>query len=405
MKSYHMSLNSGKNAPKKRFRGAKGKVAIEEFQSRLRLRWTHQRKRYVLSLYANTPANMKSALRVAREIEHDISRDVFDDTLVKYGKTPPKPSPILSMTLIESFEYWTREYRHKNCNENVHYWHMRNILKRWGGGVNEKNILKKLNGEKFCGQTYNERLSMLTKFSLWLVKQGIWSTNPFDDVSRKKKNKSARPERKPFSMEELFSILDAVKTDRFCPSSSRYTHSHYYPFLYFIFKTGVRNAEAVGLRVKHVDLMKHLIHIQETMARTVKGSNAAARVRKQTKNGKVRYLPLTDDLEDLLTPLVKDKPAEDFVFQSYSKGPIDDRNFQRRVFSVVLKGLDIPHRALYAARHTFGSRCINEGMSPVMTAFLMGNNPETALRNYTHQISLPTILPLIKNNLEPDGKS
>jgi integrase len=28
-----------------------------------------------------------------------------------------------------------------------------------------------------------------------------------------------------------------------------------------------------------------------------------------------------------------------------------------------------------------------------MTAFLMGNNPETALRRYTHQMSLPTELP------------
>jgi integrase len=30
-----------------------------------------------------------------------------------------------------------------------------------------------------------------------------------------------------------------------------------------------------------------------------------------------------------------------------------------------------------------------------MTAFLMGNNPETALRNYTHQITIPKELPNI----------
>jgi integrase len=74
---------------------------------------------------------------------------------------------------------------------------------------------------------------------------------------------------------------------------------------------------------------------------------------------------------------------------------IDDRMFQNRVFKIVLKELKIRERDLYACRHTFGSRCIEAGMTPVMTAFLMGNNPETALRNYTHQISLPDSLPKI----------
>lgn len=81
------------------------------------------------------------------------------------------------------------------------------------------------------------------------------------------------------------------------------------------------------------------------------------------------------------------------MFQSFSGGAIDDRMFQRRVFKPVLKELGIANRDLYACRHTFGSRCIDQGITPVMTAFLMGNNPETALRNYTHQITLPKSLP------------
>jgi integrase len=64
----------------------------------------------------------------------------------------------------------------------------------------------------------------------------------------------------------------------------------------------------------------------------------------------------------------------------------------------VLKELKLEERVLYACRHTFGSRCIHEGLTPVMTAFLMGNNPETALRNYTHLIELPKGLPSINND-------
>jgi integrase len=83
------------------------------------------------------------------------------------------------------------------------------------------------------------------------------------------------------------------------------------------------------------------------------------------------------------------------LFQSFNGLAIDDRMFQRRVFKPILKQLNIEDRVLYACRHTFGSRCIDAGITPVMTAFLMGNNPETALRNYTHQITIPRDLPNI----------
>ena len=104
---------------------------------------------------------------------------------------------------------------------------------------------------------------------------------------------------------------------------------------------------------------------------------------------------MTADLEELFSPLIIGKGLDDLVFLSYTGRAIDDRMFQRRVFSKVLNGLNISHRVLYACRHTFGSRCIDSGLTPVMTAFLMGNSPEVALKNYTHQIQIPKNLPEI----------
>ena len=125
----------------------------------------------------------------------------------------------------------------------------------------------------------------------------------------------------------------------------------------------------------------------------MQSASSTSRTRKGTKNGKDRVIPLTNDLHALLLPLLEGKSPDALVFTSPTGVAIDDQNFQNRVFKKVLKGLNIPERVLYAARHTFGSRCIDQGMTPVMTAFLMGNNPETALRRYTHQMSLPTELP------------
>lgn len=374
----------------------KGTVSVSNADQRIRLRWRYQGKRYSLSLSAYTKVNLNAVKKVVLQIELDMANGQFDDSLVRYGGKVVKAVEELKkpQTIVACFEKWVKDYKQLDCDKNSDYYHLRGTLKKWGE-IDPSEMLARLNTEKYSPKTYNERLSMLNGFSNWMVKHEGWSFNPFDGVSRRKVKKTVKQDRIPFNEEEIRLILDAIKNDRFCPPSSRYKHSFYYPFIYFIFKTGVRNAEAVGLRVSSLDFKNKTIVIKESLARSVKGTHAAARVRKETKNGKVRIMPMTEDLEELLLPQTIEKGPDDLVFQSFSGEAIDDRMFQRRVFSVVLKKLNISHRVLYACRHTFGSRCIESGINPVMTAFLMGNNAETALRNYTHQINIPKELPKI----------
>lgn len=374
----------------------KGAVSVSNYKGRIRLRWRYQGKRYSLSLSAYTKVNLNAVKKVVLQIELDMANGHFDDSFVKYGSKVVKAvdEHKKPQTIVACFEKWVKDYKQLDCDKNSDYYHLRGTLKKWGE-INPSEMLARLNTEKYSPKTYNERLSMLNGFSNWMVKHEGWSFNPFDGVSRRKVKKTVKQDRIPFNEEEIRLILDAIKNDRFCLPSSRYKHSFYYPFIYFIFKTGVRNAEAVGLRVGSLDFKNKTIVIKESLARTVKGTHAAARVRKETKNGKVRIMPMTEDLEELLLPQTIEKGPDDLVFQSFSGEAIDDRMFLRRVFSVVLKKLNISHRVLYACRHTFGSRCIESGINPVMTAFLMGNNAETALRNYTHQMSLPKELPKI----------
>lgn len=372
----------------------KGTVSVENYRNRVRLRWRYQGKRYSLSLGAYNKPNLNASKKVVLQIELDMANGNFDDSLVRYGGKEVKVIEILSKSIVEHFETWVSNYKQLDCNKNSDYYHLRNTLKKWGE-IEPSEMLSKLNTENYSPKTYNERLAMLNGFSIWMQKQKNWEVNPFEGVSRRKVKKIEKPEREPFKEEEIKLILEAIKNDTYCPKSSRYKHSFYYPFIYFLFKTGVRNAEAVGLRVGSLDVKGRRIIIKEALARTVNGTHAAARIRKETKNGKVRILPFTNDLKKLLLPLTEGKNADDLVFKSVTGMPIDDRMFQRRVFSVVLKGLNLPHRVLYACRHTFGSRCIEAGINPVMTAFLMGNNPETALRNYTHQLNIPNSLPEI----------
>jgi integrase len=371
----------------------KGAVSIINDRGRIRLRWRYQTDRYSINLQAHTKTNLTNARKLAVQIEQDMLNNQFDFSLSKYKGEQEAP-PKVAKTMVSYFEEWVTDYKQMSCDKNSDYYYIRNTIKKWGE-FKQEDLLSNLNNEAFGSKTYNSRLSILRAFAAWLVKQTIWSLNPLEDVSSKKIKKSAKEDRKPFNEAEITSILKAFKENTFSPKSSRYTHAHYYPFVYFIFKTGVRNAEAIGLRVSSIDVKKRVVHIKEVLARTVNGTHASARIRKGTKNGKVRMLPLTDDLFDVLNPLLKNKHADDLVFQSFTGTCIDDRMFQRRVFKPILKELKIEERVLYACRHTFGSRCIDSGITPVMTAFLMGNNPETALRNYTHLINLPKDLPKI----------
>ena len=371
----------------------KGTVSVENYKRRIRLRWRYQAKRYSLSLTAYSNQNLFQARILALEIEQDILTNLFDFTLIKYGGKDANSNK-KSKSIVAYFEDWVSFYKQMDCEKHTNYNSTRNMLKKWGKIIQE-NIVKKFNAETFCSKTYNRRLTILKNFINWLIEQNVWTFNPLLSVNNKKNKVIKNPNRTPFTEEEIHKILSAFKLNTACSSYSNFKHSYYYPFIYFIFKTGCRPSEAVGLRVSSVNLENQTITIKEVLARTIKHTSALQRIRKETKNGKIRTLPLTKDLSAVLTPVLKNKQPDDLVFLSPKGKAIDDKNFQARVFRQVLNKLAIPHRVLYACRHTFGSRCIDSGLSPVMTAFLMGNSPEVALKNYTHQLQIPKTLPEI----------
>jgi len=374
-------------------KNTKGTVSINDTDGRIRLRWRYRTIRYSINLNAYNKVNLLIAKKAALQIEQDIANDKFDYSLNSY-KGEPENLPSVNKSIVQYFEEWTSDVKQMDCEVHTNYNSLRNMLKKWGS-IEQSNILKKLNAETFCAGTYNRRLHMLKAFVKWLVKKGIWALNPLDDINSKRVKREKQVKRKPFSEIEIKNILNAFKNDEFTPKSSSFKHSHYYPFIYFIFKTGVRNAEAIGLRVSSIDLKLKRIYIKEVLARSLKGTSSLQRIRKETKNGKERVLPMNQSLLEIIKPLLKNKKPDDLVFQSQTGLSIDDNNFQKRIFKKVLKELGIEERVLYACRHTFGSRCIDSGITPIMTAFLMGNNPETALRNYTHQITLPKDLPSV----------
>ncbi|MEL7086529.1 MAG: site-specific integrase, partial [Cyanobacteria bacterium J06597_1] len=172
-------------------------------------------------------------------------------------------------------------------------------------------------------------------FVKWLAKgkRSASSVNRYLDVLKpvaphlfgaipKLKKEEQKPRQKPFTTDEVKRILAVLKDDRY--------YSHYYPYVVFLFRTGVRTSEAIGLRWTDVDLANGTVYIGSSLAR--KGETQK-RVRKSTKTGKARVVPLDKETLTLLASLPH---THSLVFPSPKGYPIDDRGFSRNCWPKVL---------------------------------------------------------------------
>lgn len=392
----------------------KGEISISKAGDSIRLRWRVKGTRYSFNppnLYYNSE-NLIVAKLISATIKLDILNGCFDPTLEKY-RSPSigrnnsshvapfvpiipviKPDLVKSSIILLLFDKWTTEYINADPN-NPNYYNARAFLKRIGN-FQLGDFVSLLNKENWSSSTYNVRLSTLKKFFVFLVKQGTISYNPIEHVCRRRNNSSPNIKRLPIGEDDIFLFLEAIKNDAFCSPFSGYKHSFYYPFFYFVFRTGVRNAEAIGLRVRHINFNTGFISIEEVLARTKNGTNSAARIRKNTKNTKERLIPITEDLKEILLKQTENKQPDDLVFTSFREMCIDDRMLQRRVYKPVMKKLGLGDKDLYVARHSFGTAAIEQGFSPSETAQLMGNTTETLLRRYVKLLNAPKRLPNLK---------
>lgn len=237
--------------------------------------------------------------------------------------------------------------------------------------------------------TFNVRLAIMKRFIKWCLKEKYVKSNPLEDI-KTRKNHETNHARDAFTDEELRLILDHFE-------KHARLRKYYLPFLKFLMYTGCRNGEAIALKWDSVDFANKRIHIRRNFARPYSGTGKSRYLKSPKTSAGNRIIPMTDELEVLLLPLVhKHNKPDDFVFQSVYKNPIDDRQFQKRVFAPALKKLGIPHRHLYAFRHTFGTIAVEQNMDILSVAYLMGHKKtRTVLDHYTNLRYTPKALPKI----------
>lgn len=390
-------------------RAKKGEVSITNDDGRIRLRWRVNGRRCSINTpFPYSATNLSNAANLAARIQSDLVNNTYDPTMERYKRlvhsnitTPVQPSmgtqPASSTAgtigeIQPHFKLWVTQIKNADFDRSSYYLYTDKALTRWGS-LSLLELPRMMHSENWSPSTYNRRLGLLKEFIDWLVKHKHVDCNPLDDVCRKTGKKGRHAKRIPSTDLDVVNFLEAIRTDRFNPASSRYTHSHYYPYLVCLALTGCRPAEGIGLRVKHIDLINDTILIEEVMARTMKGSHHGARIRKETKTGSTRLLKMTPVLKTLLSRQVLGKQPDDLVFPSPTGLCIDDRMLQRRVIKPVMEKLGMEKKDLYMYRHAFGTRMAKRGTKAIEIAYLMGHSTtETAARNYIHVSHSPVEL-------------
>lgn len=372
-------------------KASKGSVGIEAFQGRLRLRLPRQlyegKQKYLTLGVADTPENRKLAEAKAKQIELDILAGYFDTSLEKY-KPQTDSSSVTSSKSSQSelplnvlWERYT-EYKAKTLSVttiNKDFKKTRNhIADLPTQKLTDAVLIRDALLSKLTPNATKRVLTQLKACCDWSMDSGLISNNPFNNMAQKVKSvvKDETDSINPFDRTEQEKIIAAFAKHRY--------YNHYTNYVKFLFMTGCRTSEAVGLTWEHIDERLTKITFREAV---VEGK------RKDTKTHKVRRFPINKSLRELLLSIKpEDCKLDSPVFRSPKGGLIDAHNFLNRAWKTVLSELKIQYRSQYNTRHTFITNCLEAGVSVVQVAKWVGNSPEIIMKHYAgiiRQVEVP----------------
>ena len=313
------------------------------------------------------------AKQLVQQMTYEWQTSQFDLSLRSYklkNKSQPetrhssKEKGTAPQTLLALWDMWVSSLHLAQSTKNGHYYLVRQAIKRHDPQASDVLWFVKLR-QVWSVSTWSGRKAFLTSCIDWAIEEGLFSgKNPYKPLKPLKK---ATPDRiKPFSSKEIDKILKALENNEFCSPHSRYKHSHYVPFVKFLFITGCRLGEAIGLTWDCIDFDSKTIVIKQALGRDLgSGPNKTRKILKETKTGNIRYIPMNDALFALLEALFhqtgsnQDQSKDNFVFRGHRGQYIDTAGFRRRVWKPVLEKLGIEYRYPYQTRHTVLSSVVS----------------------------------------------
>lgn len=342
----------------------------------IQLKFTVSGKRYSLNPIPGgtygEPRAMDTARAIATRIHNDRLAGHFDPSLTRY-RLEPKAAPKPTLTsLLDLWDLWVDTLDLPAATKAGHYEAVRRMIAKAAPDLKDTGWLTR---SPLAPATINKRLSSLRSCLNWAIKSGKACENPWLTV---KSRKADRKPIRPFGPGEIREICAGF--DSLAPS--------YAPFVRFLFLTGCRLSEAIGIRWSDIDLTAKSLTISSSLPIDRTG-NGSQRVRKATKTGSIRTLGITPTLEKLLRS--QKATQGDLVFHSPKGYPVSAQNL-RRAWVKVLKAHGVPYRRLHVIRHTVLSMAVEQGTPLTGVAYLAGHkNTRMVIETYGHMINRPKL--------------
>jgi integrase len=200
------------------------------------------------------------------------------------------------------------------------------------------------------------------------VEGGALVTNPADRV---KIPRTMRTEEPVFLLpDEVEALADAVTNPPRPPRHPQRRHPDLGLLVRFTAYTGLRSSEVAALRVGRVDLLRRRLDVAEAATEGRGGLHFGP-----TKNYQRRSVPIPGFLVDNLTPLLAGRRSDELVFAAPEGGPFRHGNFYARHFKPAVAHAGLPPRTrFHDLRHTYASRLIAEGATPLTVMRRLGHS-------------------------------
>lgn len=371
-------------------------IVLAKNRKGIRLRFTVENVRYEFQPLSGgkweNKRDRQLVAAIATKIENDILAGSFDCTLKKYRhkslpdsavtQIAPKPKDI-NIYWLDLLDAWVESLGLPAHTAAGHYQVLRQQIEK-SGSPTLLEIDWFLNS-KIATSTFNRRLSMLRSLVQWCREKNLIDFDPLVKVVHRKavieEQQKQEENCRPFCQDEIARIVGLF----------RQKHPTYAPFVEFMFFTGVRTGEAVGLLWRHVDFDKRLISIKQSVTRERGGYKKVVSQPKTRQS--IRTLRMSDRVFDLLVSI---KPQEtnlaEFVFKSPTGCVIDHGRFRACYWKPILEELGIPYRKPYATRHTLLSEALEQGLTVPQVAQIAGHKDgRMILQHYGHVINQPQL--------------
>lgn len=212
-------------------------------------------------------------------------------------------------------------------------------------------------------KTIHRKISSLQSLSKFLLKKQLISTDPLQKIKKPKVSKKLAEGVDQVTMESLFEAFEDV--DDYLSSLKRILCS-------FLYSTGVRRAELVGLKQKDLDL-------------------SGSQLKVLGKRGKERIIPMTNFLKkEILRYLaIKKEKFPLYTGDEVFLHPKGTSLTVSHVYQFIRESLSMvttsTKKGPHQFRHAFATHLLDEGAELAAVKELLGHSSLAATQVYTHQ--------------------